>query len=161
MELLSKIGIDWKLLAAQIINFLVLLFVLYKFAYGPILKMLDDRTKKIEKGLKDSEEAQKKLVEIEAKEKAVLVAAREEAQKIIQKSETTAVQNAKEIEISAKEQSAKILTEAKKQIEQEKNKVMQEVKSEIAGLVMQATEKIIDEKMTSEKDKEMINKAIK
>jgi F-type H+-transporting ATPase subunit b len=161
MELLSKIGIDWKLLAAQIINFLVLLFVLYKFAYGPILKMLDERTKKIEKGLKDSEEAQKKLVEMEAKEKAVLLSAREEAQKIIQKSEATAVQNAKDIEISAKEQSAKILEDAKKQIEQEKNKAMQAVKMEIADLVMRATEKIIDEKMDSAKDKELIEKIIK
>ena len=48
-ELFSKLGIDWKLLIAQIINFLVLLFVLYKFAYRPILSMLEKRTKKIEK----------------------------------------------------------------------------------------------------------------
>ena len=58
-ELITKLGIDWKFLIAQIVNFLVLLFVLYKFAYGPILAMLEKRQKKIEKGLKDAEAATK------------------------------------------------------------------------------------------------------
>ena len=64
-ELLTKLGIDLKLLVAQIVNFLILLLVLYKFAYGPIVAMLEKRQKKIEKGLKEAEEAHKKLEESE------------------------------------------------------------------------------------------------
>ena len=49
-ELLSSLGIDLRLFLAQLINFSILLFVLFKFAYKPILNMMDERTEKIEKG---------------------------------------------------------------------------------------------------------------
>ncbi len=161
MELLNNLGINVKLLIAQIVNFLILLFILYKFAYKPVFKVLDNRTKKIEKGLKDAEEAKNKLVEISEKEKKIVTEAKKEAQIIIKKAEETAIQSAKDIEISAKNQSDKILEEAKVQIEQEKNKAVKEIKSKIAELVIRATEKIIDEKIDQNKDKELIEKAIK
>ena len=84
-ELLSKLGIDWKLLIAQIINFLVLLFVLWKFAYGPILAILDKRTKKIEQGLKDAEASRKKLADSEERQKEILKMARTEGKEIVEK----------------------------------------------------------------------------
>jgi F-type H+-transporting ATPase subunit b len=161
MELLNNLGINAKLLIAQIINFLVLLFVLYKFAYGPVLKILNERTKKIEKGLKDAETAQKKLTEISEKEKAVLIKARKEAQEIVDKAEKVAVKNKEEIIEQAKIQSEKILSDSAKKIETEKVLMFQEVKKQVAGLVVAATGKIIDEKMDAGKDKELIEKAIK
>lgn len=161
MELLNNLGINVKLLIAQIVNFLILLFILYKFAYKPVFKILDNRTKKIEKGLKDAEEAKNKLVEISEKEKKIVAEAKKEAQIIIKKAEETAIQSAKDIEVSAKNQSDKILEEAKVQIEQEKDKAVKEIKSKIAELVIKATEKIIDEKIDQNKDKELIEKAIK
>lgn len=162
MEALVKtFHIDAGLLLAQLVNFIIVLLVLYKFAYKPILKVLNDRTDKIEKGIKDAENAEVRLTEMEKKEKEVLLKAKEEAQKIIQQAEKTAITNVEELEIKAKKQSEKTLEEAKKQIEQEKNKAVKEAKSEIAELVMSATEKIIGEKMDSTKDKELIEKAIK
>ena len=142
-------------------NFGIVLFVLWKFAYKPILKTLNDRSSKIEKGIQDAENSQIKLAEMEKKEKAVLQKAREEAQKIIQQSEKTALQNAKDLEITAKVQSGKILEDAKKQIQQEKDKAVKEAKTEIAELIMSATEKIIGEKMDSGRDRDLIAKAIK
>ncbi|MDP1620248.1 MAG: F0F1 ATP synthase subunit B [Candidatus Moranbacteria bacterium] len=161
MELLDNLGIDGRLLLAQLINFVILLAVLYKFAYGPVLKILEERTKKIENGLKDAEESHKKLAEISEKEAAVLVEARKNAQQIIKKSEEAAVKNAEEIIVLAKDQSIKMLEQAKKQIEQEKEKILAEVKTEVAELIMVATGKIIDEKLDSEKDRDLINRSIK
>ena len=160
MELLNNLGINGKLLLAQIINFLVLLFVLYKFAYGPVLKILNERTNKIEKGLKDAEDAQKKLMEITEKERAVLVKARKQAQEIIAKAEEIAVKNKEEIIVTTKAQSEKILSDSAKKIETEKVLMFQEVKKQVSELVIAATGKIIDEKMDSQKDKEIIEKAI-
>ena len=160
MELLNNLGINGKLLIAQIINFLILLYVLYKFAYGPVLKMLDERTKKIEKGLKDAEDSHKKLAEISEKESTVLVEARKQAQEIIKKAEESASSQAQEIMNASKEQSQKMLETAQKQIEQEKTKILSEVRAEVAGLVMMATEKIIDEKLDATKDAALIKKAI-
>ena len=160
-ELISKLGIDWKLLIAQIVNFLVLLFVLWKFAYGPIIAMLEKRQKKIEKGLKDAEDAHKKLAESEERQKEILKKARTEAKVIVEKSRKQAEKAKSEIALEAKLQSEKIITDAKAQIEQEKQKTIAEIKSEIGSLVVSATEKIVGEKIDEKKDAELIEKAIK
>ncbi len=161
MELLSKLGIDGKLLLAQIVNFLVLLFILRRFAYKPVLAMLEKRSNKIEKGLKDAEDAKVKLEKAEEKEKEVLAKARKESQNMISKAEEMAKKNKEEIIIEAKRQSEKILAGAEKKIEEEKSKMMSKVKLEVASLVTLATEKIIDEKVDGEKDKDLINSVIK
>lgn len=160
-ELVKTFHIEVGMLLAQFVNFIIVFAVLYKFAYGPVLKMLKERTKKIEKGLQDAEASQKKLAEISEKESAVLVEARKNAQEIIKKSEETAVKNAEGIVMLAKVQSDKILEDAKKQIKQEKDKILLEAKSEVANLVMIATEKIIHEKLDVAKNTELINQIIK
>lgn len=159
-EIINTFHIDWKLIIAQLVNFAIVLFVLYKFAYGPILKMMNERSDKIEKGLKDAEGAQKKLAEIAEKEKEVLVEARKQAQEIVAKAEAVAIKSKDEIIADSKVQATKILEDAAKKIEQEKNQMLVEVKTQVAELVIAATGKIIDEKMDSEKDRELIEKAI-
>jgi len=159
-ELISTFHIDWKLIIAQLVNFAIVLFVLYKFAYGPILKMMEERTEKIEKGILDAENAGAKLTEIAEKEKAVLIEARKQAQEIVASAEVVAAKNKEELIVAVKEQSEKILADAEKKIEMEKNKMMQEVKGQIASLVISATGKIIDEKLDMEKDRAIIEKVI-
>jgi F-type H+-transporting ATPase subunit b len=160
-ELIKTFHIETNLLIAQVVNFSIVLFVLYKFAYGPILKTLNDRTKKIEKGLKDAEETQKKLQEMTQKEKEILAKAKKEAQEIIKKSEEEAKKNAEMIVVEAKVKTDKAVADAKRLIEQEKSKMLSEVKADVAGLVALAAGKIISEKIDSAKDKELIEKALR
>ena len=160
-ELVKTFHIELNLLAAQMVNFIIVLLVLYKFAYKPILKMLNDRTNKIEKGLKDSEAAAKKLEDVAGEEKEILAIAKKEAQEIIRKSEETAKKNQDTMLSRTKDESEKILASAKKKIEQEKEKMMAEIKSEVADLVVVATGKILGEKIDSEKDKKIIENSIK
>lgn len=159
-ELINTFHIDIKLVAAQLVNFAIVFFVLKKFAYAPMLKLMTERTEKIEKGLKDAEGAQKKLIEIAEKEKAVLVEARKAAQEIVAKAEAVAVKNKEEIITEAKTQAEKILSDSAKKLELEKNQMMSEVKGQIASLVISATSKIIDTKLDSDKDRAIIDKAI-
>lgn len=158
--LLAKLGIDWKLLLAQLVNFLIVFFVLKKFAYKPILSILDKRTAKIEKGLEDAKEAGKRLEEITEKEKAVLAQAKKEAQQIIKASEEQAKANAISIVLEARNQNEKLTLSAKKQIEQEKERMILEIKKEISDLVIEATEKIIEQKLDREKDAELIKRSL-
>lgn len=155
-ELIKTFHIDIKLIIAQLVNFAIVLFVLKKFAYGPVLKLMDERSKKIEKGIADAQDAGKKLAEITEKEREVLVEARKAAQEIVAKAEDVAVKNKEEIIVEAKAQAEKILADVQKKLENEKNQMMQEVKGQIAELVVAATGKLIDEKMTADKDKEII-----
>ncbi len=159
-DLLSSLGIDWRLFSAQLINFSILLLILYKFAYKPVLKMLDDRTGKIEKGLADAEESQKKLKEIEQKEKEVLIEAKKQAKEIIKKAEDQAQVNKEDFVKIAQEESDKIVEKAKKVAGEEKEKMVADVKSKISVLVATAVEKIVDEKMNDTKDAQIINEVI-
>ena len=159
-ELLMSLGIDWKLFIAQLVNFSILLFILYKFAYKPVLKMLDDRTGKIEKGLADAEESGKKLKEIEEKEKEVLVEAKKQAKEILKKADEQAQVNKEELVKIAQEESDKIVEKAKKVAGEEKERMVADVKSEISVLVATAVEKIVDEKMNDTKDAQIINEVI-
>ena len=159
-ELIKTFHIDTQLIIAQLVNFAIVLFVLKKFAYAPLLKLMNERAAKIEKGLKDAEESHRKLAEIAEKEKEVLVEARKQAQEIITKAETLAAATKDEIVAEAKAQSEKILADAQKKLEQEKNQMFAEVKAQVAELVVSATEKIIGEKMDVAQDKSLIEKAI-
>jgi len=160
-ELIKTFHIEINLLIAQFVNFAIVLFVLWKFAYKPVLSHLNERTKKIERGVRDAEEAKKKLEETSEKEKVILSEAKIEAQEIIKRAEAVAVKDAELIIISAKEQSEKISEDAKKSIEREKGRIITEAKNEIAELVITASEKLIREKIDRNKDKEIIEKSIK
>ena len=160
LELFTKLGIDWKLLIAQIVNFLVLLFILYRFAYKPVLAMLEKRTKKIERGLKDADAAHKKLAESEERQKEILRKARLEANVIVEKSHKQAEKAKSEIAAEAKTQAEKIIAGAKAEIGREKEKTISEIKSEIGGLVIAAAEKVIGEKMDEGKGRELIEKVL-
>lgn len=160
-QLISTFHIELNLLIAQLVNFSIVLWVLYKFAYRPVLRTLNARTHKIEKGLKDADEASKKLTEVMRKEQDVLTEAKKEAQGIIKAAEEQAKANSMSIVLEARNQSEKLIESAKKQIDQEKDKMLSEVKGEIAGLVVAATEKVIGEKLDKEKDKALIERAIR
>lgn len=160
MEALGNLGIDWKLFVAQGVNFLVLLFVLRRYAYRPMLEFLEKRSDRIEQGLKDAEAAQVKLTEMEAQEKKVLAGARDEARAIISAAEVSAKKR-DALRLSETEAQAKrFLDEAVIKIEEEKQRMLLEVKQEIAEVVTLSVEKILREKVSTDKDGMLIEKMI-
>lgn len=110
-QLLSQLGIDWRLLVSQAVNFFLLLIVLRIFVYKPLLQMLRDRREKIEMGIVKSEEADRRLVEVDEISKGKIKTAEHEAMGILKKTE-----------VDAKEMEAKMLAAAKqKETEAMKN----------------------------------------
>lgn len=161
MEVLAKLGVDWKLLLAQAVNFAVLFWVLRRFAYQPMLDFLEKRTMRIEQGLKDAEAAQAKLGEMEAKEKTVLSEARTEAKSIIALAEESAKKRDAERSLETEEKVKRLLSEAEEKIREEKEKAMASAKAEIGELVMLSVEKILREKVDVKKDEELLKKMVK
>ena len=161
MEVLAKLGVDWKLLLAQAVNFAVLFWVLRRFAYQPMLDFLEKRTVRIEQGLKDAEAAQAKLGEMEVKEKTVLAEARTEAKAIIALAEESAKKRDAERAIETEAKVKRLLEEAQEKIREEKDKAMTSAKAEIGELVMLSVEKILREKIDTAKDKELLEKMVK
>ena len=89
-ELIHNLGIDWKVLIAQIVNFAILLFLLKKFAYKPILKILNERRQKIEEAIERSKSVDLRMQEIETLKQQVLDQARKESESILKAAEEAA-----------------------------------------------------------------------
>ncbi|MEP7162321.1 MAG: F0F1 ATP synthase subunit B [Candidatus Moraniibacteriota bacterium] len=160
MDALANLGIDWKLFVAQAVNFLILLFILKKFAYKPILGLLDERSQKIEKGLRDAEEAERKLTASLEEEKKIIAAAREEAREVLMLAEASAKKRDVEMLAQTKAKIDKMITEADAHLAEEQKKLLRDAKAELSGVVLSALEKVLGEKVDEKTDKVLIEKAL-
>jgi len=145
MEFLEKLGIDWRLLIAQIVNFLILLTVLYKLLYKPVLKMLNDRTTRIEKSLADAAKIESNVKQADEERMQKIVEARKEAQKIIEEAKKEAEKVKQDLVAEARQEAEKILTAGKTQLEAEKENVLKGIRKEVAGLVIAGTEQVLQD----------------
>jgi len=155
MELLAKLGIDWKLLVAQIINFFILLVVLYKFVYKPVLGLLEHRSQVIEKGVRDAKESEEKLRKIEQMNEEKMAATAKEVGKIFDKAKVDAEAVKKELIANASAQAEDLLRRAKLQITEEKEKMIQDVKSEVGRFILSATGKLLEREFSGADQKRL------
>lgn len=156
-ELIYKLGIDWKLLIAQIVNFVILLLLLKKFLYKPFINLMNNRQKKIIDGLEKAKKGEEEFQKIQELREKELVKVQKEAEKMIIKAKEIGDKKQQEILKEVDEKTKKIVEEARGRIEIEKEKMLKEARQDIANLVVNATEKILKEKVDKNKEKEMIN----
>ncbi|MEK9181259.1 MAG: F0F1 ATP synthase subunit B [Patescibacteria group bacterium] len=154
------LGINWKLFIAQLVNFGIILFVLWKWVFTPVTNALQNRTKKIEESLKDAEEIKRQVAQLEEFRKQQIALARNESDEILNKSRVAAADQKLQILKEARVQSEKITSDAEKRISAERSKILAEVKGELAGLVTAATEKILAEKLDKNKDRKLIKDSL-
>jgi len=157
MEGLGALGINWKILLGQIVNFLILLLILRKFLYRPIIDMLERRKKTIAKSLEDASEIEKKLAETDSMSREKLARAADEAQKIIDEAKKQATESSKAELAKTAEQAKKIIENAKSQAESEGKIAYNKARKDLAKLVTVAVEKITSEKQ----DTQTVERAIK
>ncbi|MCA9325625.1 F0F1 ATP synthase subunit B [Candidatus Saccharibacteria bacterium] len=158
---IGALGIDLKAFVIQLITFLLAFWVLKRFAFTPIIKVMDERRQTIESGVTLGEEMQKKTAELDAKVEATLQKARQEADGIIADAQDAAKQSGAAIEAKAQTKAKSLLAEAEDRIVQDTQRARQKLEGELAGLVAEATEAIIDEKVDAKKDADLIDKALK
>lgn len=160
-ELIHNFGIDWKLLAAQAVNFFILLIILKRFAYGPILEMLRVRKERIEQSIKDAEEAAKKLQEGEQEKQLLLKTAHAEALSIVNASEESGKKRGEEVIAAAHKKVETIATDMKRAIEEEKAKMSDQVMQSARDLIHMGIVKVLGKLPPSERDQELIEEALK
>ncbi|MEK7173085.1 MAG: F0F1 ATP synthase subunit B [Patescibacteria group bacterium] len=161
MELFQKLGIDWRLLLAQAINFLVLLLILSKFLFKPVIKMLDERSSKVKDSLKQAEDIKRQVELINKENEKKILASKTQAETIIRNAQAEAEKERQQIIAKSRAESSQIIVAAKKQLAQEKQQIITEAKTEIGSLVVSATEKILQEKLDPQKDWTLIEQVIK
>lgn len=159
-ELLHNFGVDWKLLAAQVVNFAILFYLLKKFAYRPILEMLRKRREEIAKGLEMRAEAEKTLGEVEQIKETTAREAQEKALATVQEAEETAGKRKQEILHDAEARGEVLIAEAKQKAEKEAEKVEDRVMQEAEELVRQGVAQVLRQMPAEERDRELIRSAL-
>jgi F-type H+-transporting ATPase subunit b len=151
MELLHTLGIDWKYLLGQVINFLIVLFVLKKYAFGPIVETLAKRTATLEQGLRDATAAKAARTSGEQEKAAVIAAARAEAGNLLQDTRAQAEEMRLEMLTKAKNDVEDVVQLGKERLVMEKEQMLAAAKGELAELVVAAVHKI-SPRVFTEKD---------
>lgn len=148
--------INWFWILVSAANFLFFLFILYRFALGPLTKLLDDRRATIERGLKDAEQARHDREQAESERLATLQEARREANEILARSQKVA-QESREADIAAtKAELERIRERAAAEIEAEKVRAIAEVRAEVADLALRAASKVVGETLTNERERRLV-----
>jgi F-type H+-transporting ATPase subunit b len=160
-KILSDFGVNWMLLSAQVVNFLVLLFILQKLLYKPILKMLDLRRQKIEESLLNAEKIQKELEETEASREKVINEAIEEGRKIISEATAQGTLLMAESQAKAREDMEAMMEQGKAMIAGEKDKMTREVKADVARMIEMSLEKVLGSALDSKAQGRLVDEAVK
>jgi len=140
---IGALGFNLPALIAQLINFTLLLIVFRLFLYKPLLRILDERRKRIEEGLQASEDAKKRLAETEQDVSAEMQRARQEAQALIAQAQQTSARMAEEGRQQARVEAEQILERARGEIQLERDNAISELRREFADLTITAAEKVI------------------
>ena len=152
---MGALGISISQLLTQVISFLILFFLLYKLAYGPLIKMLDSRSAKIKESLDAAERSKESVKESEDKIQAEISKARQEGQKLIADAREAASRIRDQEIKKAKEESELLIKKTKTEILNEKESAIESIRKDFAGLSIIAAEKII-KRSINQKDHETL-----
>ena len=150
MEKFSQFGVEPILLLAQIINFLLLLYLLKRFLYKPILTMLKKREEKIHEGLAAGAKGEEMLAKAQGEEKKILVRASTEANSVLEQTREKAGKLEEELRLKAKEESERILSDGRAQLEIEREAIGKELEKKTIGTAIDALERILPKTLTKE-----------
>ena len=144
-----------------IITFLLLFYVLAKFAWKPLLGMLEERENLIKTSLNNAETARKELEKINLESEAIITKARTDAQSILSDGKAAAEKIKDDTVAKAKEEANKIKEEAKLQIKAEKDKAISNIKKEVVDLSISVAEKLINKNISEQDNSSLIEESLK
>ena len=156
----SSLGISLPLLLAFVINFIILLALLGKFLYRPVLKMLDERTQKVKESMEWAETIKRDYEQAKVEVQRQIDRGRQEAQAIIaqalQKGESLKEEAKREASLQAKA----IVEKARVELGSERDKMVEDLRKEFVSLLILASEKVIRQTLDKEKQSRLIEETL-
>ena len=154
-------GVDWSHLLAQIVSFCIMCAVLYRWAYTPVLKMLEERRKVIALGQKNAEQIKAELARTEAQRQEVIQKANVEAAKIIQEAQAAAARVQDRETQKAIAGAEQILAKSKESASQDYERMLTELKREVGRLVVQTSASVTRKILTPEDQRRLAEETAK
>ena len=155
------LGFSLEAFVIQLVTFVLVFLLLKRFAFKPIVAMLEKRRKTIEDGVLLGEKMEKRQKHLEAEAEGVIREARHEADRIIANAHKESREVLRKAEKSAKDKTDAMLKDAHEQINEDTDRARRSLEKDIVGLVSEATEAVVHEKVDAKKDAELIDNALK
>lgn len=159
--ILGTFGVRGDLLAAQVVNFLIVLAVLWRFAYKPIMRKLEEREVKIAKSVADAETVERRVREFEVEREAMLMASRKEAQAIVAEAMAQSESRRTEMIDAAKREVERVITKGKAQLVTDREAMLRDVRKEIVDVAMKAAARILHEGVTEKKSQSLAEEIVR
>ena len=144
-----------------IITFLLLFYILAKFAWKPLLKMLEERESLIKNSLDDAEKARQELEKLNSESEAIISKARSDAQSILSDGKAAAEKIKEDTISKAKDEADKIREDVQHQIQVEKDKAITDIKKEVVDLSISVAEKLINKNISEQDNSSLIEESLK
>ena len=157
---MADLGFHWPSLIAYLLNFTILLIVLSKFAYKPILKILDERSSNIKDSLELADKVREESAQQQAQLDDQLVEARKQGQAIIEDARSAAEKLSDQEREKSKKEAEEFLVKAKSDIERERDSAMDELRANFGGLAVSAAEQIIQRSLDENTHKDIIDNVL-
>ncbi len=156
MAFFDAFGVDLLKLAFQVINFLLLLYLLNRFLFKRVFALLDERSAKISKGLEDAEAAARDRELARAEREAAVAEARKEAADMLARANKIAEDTRNEILADARSEAERVTAKAREEIVAEKDRAMAEIRGQVAELALQAAGKLVRKEMDSPTQRRLV-----
>jgi len=160
-ETADTFGWNWKLFLAQVVSFCIVAFLLRRFAYKPILAVLEERRRNIEQGQLNAEKIRKELAEAEKRYQEILAKANADAQRMIDEARESAAHLSERKQQEAMTAAEQIVAKAKEAAALEHERQMQNLKRELGRLVVDTTAKVTGKVLTPEDQKRLQEEAVR
>ena len=157
---IASLGISLPTLIAQIVNFGILFVLLYLVAYRPIMRMLDERSRKIKDSMEQTEYIKEQAARAEEEVEKRIEAASQEGQEMVTRAVRTGEGLRQKAEQEAREEAEALISRARAEIQRERDEAIDEVRKAFADLTIRAAEKVIDRSLDKEAHREIIDKVL-
>jgi F-type H+-transporting ATPase subunit b len=160
MEGLASLGINMPVLLAQIINFVILFGLLYLVAYKPIMRMLDERSRKIKESMEQTEHIKQQAERAEVEAEKRIDAAAKEGQEVVARAVRTGEEVKKEAQQQARDEAEALIVRARSEIQRERDEAIDDLRQEFADITIKAAGKVIDRTLDKKAHREIIEKVL-
>lgn len=158
--LFDKLGINIPTLIAQVINFGILMGLLYLVAYKPVLRMLDQRAQRVKQSMDETDRIRQEAANAEEAYKKRIELASREGQEIVSRAAKTGEEVRVKAEQQAKQEAELLIQRARGEISRERDEAIGELRREFADLTILAAEKVIDKSLDKKAHEQLIEKAL-
>jgi F-type H+-transporting ATPase subunit b len=154
----SKLGINLGFFIFQLLNFGILFFLLARFVWPRVLKMLDERAQRIARGLEDARAAEEAREDAERERDKILAQARAEGQRIIEEARQRGDEQLKQMQHEMADEAEQMRAQARTVAEEERNRILTDTREQIVALAMAAAERLIGDSLDEKRQKAIIKR---